>query len=197
MVQHLEHERQKLPTQWTPLVAWWLRIHLPRQGTQPWSLAWEGSACLGATEPTCHNHWTHTWQVLKPMHSGAHAPQQEKLPQWAIASAHHNQRKPKGSNKDQHRQKYTNNLKEKNHQPKILYPVKIAFRNKAEVKTSSDLQKLDHYQQIGTTRNIKESLSGIMIVIPNGLIRGGSTATTQSLSLPLYWGAPGGDSRDA
>lgn len=64
--------------------------------------------------------------------------------------------------------------------------MKIAFGNKAEIKTSSDIQKPNHYQQTGTTRNVKESLSGIMIMIPNGLIRGGSTATTQSLSLPLY-----------
>lgn len=52
--------------------------------------------------------------------------------------------------------------------------MKIAFRNKAEIKTSSDIQKLNHYQQTGTTRYVKEILSGIMIMIPNGLIKGGS-----------------------
>ena len=77
-------------------------------------------------------------------------------------------------------------VRDKNCQPRILYPVKIAFRNKAEIKTVSDMQKLNRHQQIGTTRNVKGSLSGRMIMIPNGFIRGGSTATTQPFSLPLY-----------
>ena len=49
----------------TSLVAQWLRIHLPMQGTRVQSLVWEDPTCCGAakpvshnTEPTCHNYWT-------------------------------------------------------------------------------------------------------------------------------------------
>ena len=40
----------------TSLVVQWLRVHLPMQGTQVPSLAWEGSTCLGAKKPMCHSH---------------------------------------------------------------------------------------------------------------------------------------------
>ena len=40
----------------TSLVAQWLRIHLPRQGTQVRSLVWEDPTCRGATKPVCHNY---------------------------------------------------------------------------------------------------------------------------------------------
>ena len=33
----------------TSVVAQWIRIRLPMQGTQTWSLVWEDSTCLGAT----------------------------------------------------------------------------------------------------------------------------------------------------
>ena len=39
------------------LVAWWIRIHFPMQGTQVWSLVQEDSTSLGATMPACHNFW--------------------------------------------------------------------------------------------------------------------------------------------
>ena len=36
-----------------------VRIHLPMQGTQVWSLVWEDSLCHRATKPVHHNYWTH------------------------------------------------------------------------------------------------------------------------------------------
>ena len=40
----------------TLLMIQWLRIRLPRQGTQAGSLAWEESTCRGATKPLCPNY---------------------------------------------------------------------------------------------------------------------------------------------
>ena len=40
------------------LVAQWLRICLPIQGTQVRSLVREDPTCLGATKPLCHNYWS-------------------------------------------------------------------------------------------------------------------------------------------
>ena len=40
----------------TSLVAQWLRIHLPMQGTQVRALVQEDPTCQGATKPTCHNY---------------------------------------------------------------------------------------------------------------------------------------------
>ena len=60
------------------LVAQWLRIHLPMQGTQVRALVREDPTCLRATkpmrhsywacalEPTSHNYWAHVPQLLKP-----------------------------------------------------------------------------------------------------------------------------------
>ena len=62
----------------TSLVAQWLRIHLPMQGTQVQSLVREDPTCCRATkpvhhnywacalEPASHNYWTHVLQLLKP-----------------------------------------------------------------------------------------------------------------------------------
>ena len=62
------------------LVAQWLRIRLPMQETRVRALAWEDSACHGATkpvhhnywawalEPASHNDWAHVPQLLKPAH---------------------------------------------------------------------------------------------------------------------------------
>ena len=33
-----------------PLVIWWLRVHLPMQGTRVLSLVWKDSTCCGATK---------------------------------------------------------------------------------------------------------------------------------------------------
>ena len=68
------------------LVAWWLRIRLPMQGTWVPALVWEDLTCRGATKPVNHNYWAcaleltrHNYWARAPR---AHAPQQEKPPQW-------------------------------------------------------------------------------------------------------------------
>ena len=40
----------------TSLVAQWLRIRLPMQGTWVRALVWEDPTCRGATKPVCHNY---------------------------------------------------------------------------------------------------------------------------------------------
>ena len=40
----------------TSLVAQWIRIYLPMQGTWVQSLISEDPTCLGATKPVCHNY---------------------------------------------------------------------------------------------------------------------------------------------
>ena len=61
------------------LVAQWLRILLPMQGTQVRSLVREDPTCRGATKPVRHNYWAralepashkywaHVPQLLKPV----------------------------------------------------------------------------------------------------------------------------------
>ena len=39
------------------LVAQWLRIHLPMQGTRVRALVQEDPTCRGATKPVHHNYW--------------------------------------------------------------------------------------------------------------------------------------------
>ena len=70
----------KNPHLGTSLVAQWLRIHLPMQGTRVWTLGREDPTCRGATkpmrhnywactlEPVCHNYWACVTQLLKPAH---------------------------------------------------------------------------------------------------------------------------------
>ena len=41
---------------WTSLVAQWLRICLPMQGTQVQALVREDPTCRGETKPVCHNY---------------------------------------------------------------------------------------------------------------------------------------------
>ena len=41
----------------TTLVAQWLRIRLPMQGTRVWALGREDPTCRGATKPVRHNYW--------------------------------------------------------------------------------------------------------------------------------------------
>ena len=62
------------------LVAQWLRIRLPVQGTWVRALVREDPTCRGATkpvhhsywacalEPVSHNYWAHVLQLLKPAH---------------------------------------------------------------------------------------------------------------------------------
>ena len=59
------------PVSWASLVAQWLRICLPMQGTRVRALVCEDPTCRGATRPVRHNYWACT--------SGACAPQQERL----------------------------------------------------------------------------------------------------------------------
>ena len=42
---------------WSSLVAQWLRICLPMQGTWVWALVREDPTCRGAAKPVCHNYW--------------------------------------------------------------------------------------------------------------------------------------------
>ena len=58
----------------TSLVVQWLRICLPVQGTQVWSLVWEDPTCHKETKSENHSHWSPC--------SGACALQEEKPPQW-------------------------------------------------------------------------------------------------------------------
>ena len=52
------------------LVAQWLSVCLPMQGTRVWALVWEDPTCRGAAGPVSHNYWASA--------SGACAPQQER-----------------------------------------------------------------------------------------------------------------------
>ena len=68
------------------LVAQWLRIHLPMQGTQVWTVVREDPTCHGATKPMRHNYWacalepiSHNYWAHVPR---VHALQQENPPQW-------------------------------------------------------------------------------------------------------------------
>ena len=53
---YLETNDNQNTTIWTSLVAQWLKIHLPMQGTQVRALVWEDATCRGATKPVCHNY---------------------------------------------------------------------------------------------------------------------------------------------
>ena len=78
---------------WTSLVAQWLRIRLPMQGTLVRSLVREYPTCCGATKPVHHNYWAYAlepashnyWacvpQLLKPMRLEPMLCS-KKLPQW-------------------------------------------------------------------------------------------------------------------
>ena len=41
---------------WASLVAQWLRIRLPVQGTRVQALVWEDLTCCGATKPVHHSY---------------------------------------------------------------------------------------------------------------------------------------------
>ena len=78
----------------TSLVAQWLRIHLPMQGTRVRALVREEPTCRGATkpvrhnywacalEPTCRNYWSPRATTTEAHAPRARAPQQEKPLQW-------------------------------------------------------------------------------------------------------------------
>ena len=87
------------------LVAQWLRVCLPMQGTRIRALDREDPTCRRAAEPVSHTSWTCA--------SGACAPQRERprwweagAPRWRVAPACRNWRKPSHRNeKTQHSQK--------------------------------------------------------------------------------------------
>ena len=78
----------------TSLVAQWLRIRLPMQGTRVWALVREDPTCRGATKPVRHNYWACTLEPASHNYwspcattTEARAPracalQQEKPQQW-------------------------------------------------------------------------------------------------------------------
>ena len=81
------------------LVAQWLRICLPMQGTRVRALVWKDPTCRGASRPMSHNYWACA--------SGACAPQQERprwwearAPRWRVAPTCRNWRKPSHRNED-------------------------------------------------------------------------------------------------
>ena len=50
-----EHVVKKSQT-WASLVAQWLRIRLPMQGTRVQALVWDDPTCCGAAKPRHHNY---------------------------------------------------------------------------------------------------------------------------------------------
>ena len=102
---------------WTSVVAKWLRICLPMQGTRVRALVWEDPTCRGATTPVSHNPWACA--------SGACAPQQERprwwearAPRWRVAPTCRNWRKPSHRNEDPTKPKKVKiNLKKKEKSP--------------------------------------------------------------------------------
>ena len=54
----------KIKHKGTSLVAQWLRVHLPMQGTWIWSLVQEDSTCHGPTKSMGHNYWACTLEPL-------------------------------------------------------------------------------------------------------------------------------------
>ena len=56
--------RLKKPSSWTSLMAQWIQIHQPVQGSWVRSLVWKDSICRGATKPMHHNFWACTLEPL-------------------------------------------------------------------------------------------------------------------------------------
>ena len=84
-----KNDHLKIKINWASLVAQWLRICLPMQGTRVRALVRKDPTCCGATGPVSHNYWACA--------SGACALQQERLqqwearaPRWRVAPARHN-----------------------------------------------------------------------------------------------------------
>ena len=110
---HFKHKRYfKRLSIGASLVAQWLRVHLPMQGTRVRALVREDPTCCRATkpvrhncwacalEPASHNYWGQVPQLLKPTCLELVLQNKEKPPQWEahapqrrVALARHNQRK--------------------------------------------------------------------------------------------------------
>ena len=80
------------------LVAQWLRVCLPMQGTRVRVLVREDPTCRGATKPVRHNYWVcASGAVLRherPRQWEAHAPR------WRVVPTRHNWRKPSHRNEE-------------------------------------------------------------------------------------------------
>ena len=74
------------------LVFQWLRICLPMQGTQIWSLVWEDSTCCRATKPLRHNYIAHVQQLPNYLH--ALEPMFYKRRHCSKKAKHHNESSP-------------------------------------------------------------------------------------------------------
>ena len=101
------------------LVAQWLRICLPMQGTWVPSLAWEDPTCLGATKAVGHNYEACALEPVSHDYGApaepAAAPQQARSGQWEAwtpqlraARAGGNQTNLPAGTKTQHSQKQIN-----------------------------------------------------------------------------------------
>ena len=79
----------------TSLVAQWLRVCLPMQGTRVRALVWEDPTCHGATKPVCHNYWA---CALGPMSHNCWARMPQLLkpacpePVFRNKRSHHNEK---------------------------------------------------------------------------------------------------------
>ena len=87
----------------TSLVVQWLRLHLPMQGTQVWSLLWGDPTGCGDPDymPVHPNYWT-PLSSLCAATIEAHVLCNEKPPRWEACTLQWvaPQRKPSHSNKD-------------------------------------------------------------------------------------------------
>ena len=102
------------------LVAQWLRICLPTQGTRVRALVWKDPTCHGATKPVSHNYWVCA--------SGACAPQWERpwqwearAPWWRADPARRNWRKPSHRNEDPTQPKINKKKKSKSEKASHLH----------------------------------------------------------------------------
>ena len=85
----------------TSLVAQWLRIRLPMQGTRVRSLVQEDPTCRGTTKPVCHNYWACT---LEPVSHNSWALVPQLLKPARLEPVLHNKRSHR-SEKHAHRNK--------------------------------------------------------------------------------------------
>ena len=89
----------------TSLVAPWLRICLPIQGTWVWSLVQEGSTCCGATKPVCHSYWS--LRALKTAFHKRSLQWQACALRWRVAPTCRSSKKPACSNEGSVQSKYS------------------------------------------------------------------------------------------
>ena len=63
----------KVTHSWASLVAQWLRIRLPTQGTRVQALVREDPTCRGATKPMRHNYWACALEPVSHNYWSPHA----------------------------------------------------------------------------------------------------------------------------